>query len=339
MAKKFQNVTENKIITPMDTSNWTDDLVYDKVDTGFCQFTVEDANYFPCKKTVVNIPSGFYRIRKDFQRGIFFTQQGIITNKLVTLETCEIHKDIMEDISKFWDSKEEYRKRGRAYKRNILIHSVPGMGKTSLINLVVKDLISNHNGFVLSISDNNDIFNFVEAMSYIRSAMPERPVIAIIEDIDNFAGENAQNRELETELLNILDGIQQYDNIVILATTNYPETLTERYINRPSRFNRSIEYPYPSADVRREFIVKTNLKEDIAKIDLEKWVKKTDGFTTDHLKELCDSVFLYGYTEDKTFETIQKMKDTKILKNKSGSEKKKVGFKVRKTNCNEDESI
>ena len=77
MAKKYQNVTEGTLNT---IPTWTDDLIYDKVDTGFCQFTVEDANYFPCKKTIVNIPSGFYRIRKDFQRGIFFTQQVIITN-------------------------------------------------------------------------------------------------------------------------------------------------------------------------------------------------------------------------------------------------------------------
>lgn len=324
-TERYKFLTEDESV-----DSFTDDLRNDISDTGYCQFMVEDNNFFPCKKTVKEIPSGFYRIRKDYQRGIFFTKQNVITNKLAILETCPIHQDILDDINKFWESKIEYKKRERVYKRNILIHSVPGMGKTSLINLVVKDLIDKYNGFVISLSEGNDIFNFVDAMTYIRSAMPDRPIIVIIEDIDNFAGEEARNRELETELLNILDGIQQFDNVVILATTNYPELLTERYINRPSRFNRSIEYPYPNEDIRREFLVKTNLKEDIEKIDLETWVKRTKGFTTDHLKELCDSVFLFGYEENKAFEMIEKMKGTKVLKNKSGAEEKSVGFNVRK---------
>ncbi|NJO18646.1 MAG: AAA family ATPase [Thioploca sp.] len=39
-------------------------------------------------------------------------------------------------------------------------------------------------------------------------------------------------------VLNILDGVNSFDNIVFLATTNYPEELESRIKNRPSRFDR-----------------------------------------------------------------------------------------------------
>ena len=65
--------------------------------------------------------------------------------------------------------RQEYVKRGRVYKRNMLLYSPPGMGKTSLINLLVEDLVKNRNGFVLSLTDDNDILNFNDAMSYILS--------------------------------------------------------------------------------------------------------------------------------------------------------------------------
>lgn len=161
-------------------------------------------------------------------------------------------------------------------------------------------------------------------MTYIRNTMPNRPIIAIIEDIDNFIGVNGDSDEIESELLNILDGIETFDNIVIIATTNYPENLSERYINRPSRFNRIIEYPSLSAETRKEFLTKINLKEDIDKINLDEWVKRTDGYTTDFLKELSDSVFISNMDENEAFELIDNMKEEKTIRTENN--KKTIGF-------------
>lgn len=237
---------------------------------------------------------------------------------------------ILKDIETFWNSEEEYVKRGRVYKRNMLLYSPPGMGKTSLINLLVEDLVKNRNGFVLSLTDDNDILNFNDAMSYIRAIMPTKPIIVIIEDIDNFIGEGADNK-LETEILNMLDGINKHSNILTIATTNYPENLTERYLKRPSRFNRKFSFTYPDEALRREFLTKVNLAEDIAKIDLDKWVKETEGWTVDYLKELSDSVFINGYTEEESFKEINEMIKTNIVKNDK-PKNKQGGIGLRPTN-------
>ena len=300
-------------------------LTLDKVKSQYECFTCEGNDFYPCKRTTVEIPSGYYKIRKDYSRGIFFRKQNVNLSKLVVLESCPLHKKLLGAIRHFWESKEEYRKRGKVYKLNILLYSPPGMGKTSLINLVIDDLIKNRNGIVINLSEDSDIMNFNDAMMYLRAVMPERPIIVVVEDMDNFVGDNSRNKTLETELLNILDGNQKHDNLIIIGTTNYPETFQSRYINRPSRFNLLLEYEYPNEDFRREFFIKTNLKSDLDKIDLEKWVKATEGYTTDYLNELSMSVFINNQNDDEAIATLDKMRKEKVLKCKDKN-KTLIGF-------------
>lgn len=302
-----------------EVENYTDDFFYEGDErllgkNDYCNFIIEGTDFFPCKKVSRTLPNGYYTIRKDYTRGIFFRKKEVNLDRLVKLDSYPMYQMILKDIETFWESEEEYIKRGRVYKRNMLLYSPPGMGKTSLINLLVEDLVCNRNGFVISLTDDNDILNFNDAMSYIRAIMPRKPIIAIIEDIDNFIGEGADSK-LETEILNMLDGINKHSNILTIATTNYPENLTERYLKRPSRFNRKFSFSYPDEDLRREFLIKINLPEDIDKIDLDKWVEKTEGWTVDYLKELSDSVFINGYSEEESFKEINDMIKTNIVKN------------------------
>ena len=302
---------------PIDTN--TDDIYfpgYDDINgkSDYKNFSVEGNDFFPCKTVVNELPCGYYSIRKDYTRGIFFRKKDVNIDKLVKFESYDIYNSIFNDICTFWNSEEEYKKRGKVYKRNILLYSPPGMGKTSLISILVDDLIKNKNGFVISLTDVEDILNYNDAMQYIRSIMPKRSIITIIEDIDNFIGGNSDKR-VESELLNMLDGINKHCNILTIATTNYPENLTDRYLKRPSRFNRKFAFTYPNEDMRREFIVKTNLKEDLEKINIDEWVKNTEGWTVDYLKELSESVFISGYSEEDAFAEINDMINKKVIKN------------------------
>lgn len=319
----------------MEVESYTDDFLYEGDErilgkNDYCNFIIEGADFFPCKKVSNTLPNGYYTIRKDYTRGIFFRKKEVNLDRLVKLDKYPIYQSILKDIETFWNSKDEYIKRGRVYKRNMLLYSPPGMGKTSLINLLVEDLVENRNGFVISLSDDNDILNFNDAMSYIRAIMPNKPIIVIIEDIDNFIGESADSK-LETEILNMLDGINKHSNILTIATTNYPEILTERYLKRPSRFNRKFSFSYPDSDLRREFLVKINLSEDIEKINLDEWVKNTEGWTVDYLKELSDSVFINGYSEEDSFKEINEMIKTNVVRNDKPKNKQSgVGLKIPK---------
>ena len=147
---------------------------------------------------------------------------------------------------------------------------------------------------------------------------------AIIEDIDGFT--QASSR-LNSLLLNILDGNLKLGGLVTIATTNHIEYLEERYTNRPSRFDRVVEFPLPNAESRKMFIEKTVLPEDLEKINIDEWVAKTEGFTIDHINELILLYFVFGHTEEESFEDLFKMTKTGgMLKNKTSVKKKDIGF-------------
>jgi SpoVK/Ycf46/Vps4 family AAA+-type ATPase len=77
-----------------------------------------------------------------------------------------------------------------------------------------------------------------------------RPIVVMIEDIDAIV-----DKKGESAMLALLDGELQIDNVVFVATTNYPERLDKRLVNRPSRFDEIIKIGMPSAAARAQYII------------------------------------------------------------------------------------
>ena len=181
-----------------------------------------------------------------------------------------------------------------------------------------------YDGLVFSLSTDDEIANFPEAVKRIRKIEPDRRIIAIIEDIDTFTNRGSN---LNTLILNILDGNFKLGGLVTIATTNHPEDLEDRYTNRPSRFDRVVEFPLPNAESRKMFIEKTILPEDIHTINIDEWVKKTDGYSIDHINELILLHFVFGHSEEEAFATLDAMNNSKgRLKNTTSTTKKSIGF-------------
>lgn len=276
--------------------------------------------------TFDKLDGGYYTLHTAQNVGLFFIKEKVNINKLYRLPN-EATNIILKDVETFWESEEQYKRYQRVYRRNYLLYSAPGTGKTSLINIMCKDLIEKHDGIVITLSDSDDIRLFVDAVRRIRNIEGDRKIIAVIEDIDNFVGDGTRSSSLDTLILNILDGNYKMSNVVIIATTNYIERLESRYKNRPSRFDRVIEFPLPNEESRKMFIEKTILSEDIKKIDINKWVEKTDGFTIDHINELILLHFVYGHSEDEAFEMMSEMvENNNKLTNKTSVKNKKLGF-------------
>jgi SpoVK/Ycf46/Vps4 family AAA+-type ATPase len=97
-------------------------------------------------------------------------------------------------------------------------------------------------------------------------------LVVILEDIDSIAGES---RSQTSRLLNILDGVKQIENVVYIATTNYPEKLEERITNRPSRFDRRYRVELPNEEIREAYIKHKLNDEDLAQINIKEWLTRT----------------------------------------------------------------
>ena len=124
-------------------------------------------------------------------------------------------------------------------------------------------------------------------------------------------------------MLNILDGVKQIENVVYIATTNYPEKLQERITNRPSRFDRRYEVQMPSGEIREAYIKNKLTDEDLKKIDIKKWVELTDGMSLSHLKELVISVVVMGKDFDESIATLNSMGEKPKV---TSRKKSKLGF-------------
>src|SRR6185369_591218 len=224
-------------------------------------------------KIVTRVDPGLYDLRMVEGIGFYMFKREIKLDELLEFPSS-IHRKVIGEMKDFWQRKEKFEEYGFAFKRGILLHGKPGCGKTCLVNLCAKHVIEELDGVVLTLNNSTELELYSKVIPEIfRIIEKDRPIEVIIEDIENLC----TGGSAESTLLNVLDGLEQLDNVVYLATTNYIEQLKERIVNRPSRFDRRIYIPFLSFE-DREFYFKKKLKEnDLNIINVKKWASDTDG--------------------------------------------------------------
>lgn len=267
--------------------------------------------HFPCGKTVGTLRPAQYRIDAS-DRGIFFAKMKTNLDELMVLPDNNCDK-VLASIEKFWERERAFREFKFLWKRGIMLWGPPGSGKTSLLQLLSKDIIE-RDGLTIYI-ENPKIA--VRGLEMLREIEPDRPLVVILEDIDSMV--RSYGEEL---ILSLLDGEVQIDNVVYVATTNYPELLDPRLVNRPSRFDEVIKIGMPSPAARKVYLEKKNPK--LTADQLEYWVQSTDGFSVAHLRELIVSVECLGNDIDATIKRLKIMNEKKS--NSAEFERRTLGF-------------
>jgi len=282
-----------------------------------CWGTLQDEEFTPAFTSVPKVPAGIYEVVWNRQLNQHtLKKQPFKTDELYQLPSYEI-MDILRDIQNFWDRKDKYKEYNFVHKRGILMYGEPGCGKSGIIQLIAKQLIEN-DGIIINIKDQDDVDYFMDFISTFRKIEPNRPLIVLLEDIDSIAGENSHST---SRLLNILDGVKQIEDVVYIATTNYPEKLQDRITNRPSRFDRQYKVELPNEEIREAYIRHKLTDEDIENVDIKEWVKRTEGMSLSHLKEVVISTIVMGREFEEVMENLEGLKKAPSIKG-SG----KVGF-------------
>ena len=128
-----------------------------KEQDGYCQWSFNDNGVFiPAQKTVKEIPSGFYEIKSDHSIGTFLQKINVLSEELFILPSPEI-KSIIDDIKKFWEGREVFKRYKYVHKRGILLHGDPGCGKSGIIQLCIKYVIEEMNGLVINLKDHYQV--------------------------------------------------------------------------------------------------------------------------------------------------------------------------------------
>jgi len=278
--------------------------------TPTCWSQLKDEEFAPAYVTTPQVPAGIYEIVWNHSlQSYTLKKQPFKTDELYHLPSPEI-TDILKDIDSFWNRVDVYKKYNFIHKRGILMYGEPGCGKSGIIQLLSK-LIMDKNGIVINIKDEEDVESFTKFIPTFRRIEPNRPLVVILEDVDSIAGES---RSQTSRLLNILDGVKQIENVVYIATTNYPEKLEERISNRPSRFDRRYRVELPNKEIREAYIKHKLNDDDLSKININDWIKRTEGMSLSHLKEVVISTVVMGRSFEETIENLEGLKKRPIAK-------------------------
>jgi SpoVK/Ycf46/Vps4 family AAA+-type ATPase len=272
--------------------------------------------YFPCEKTENKLSPGQYIVHFSDNKGYYFMKKKVNLDDLLVLPDTK-SEHVLKSIDHFWKKEKAFREHGFLWKRGMMVWGPPGSGKTSTLQQLSK-MIIDKGGF--SVYVNADPEFVAHGLTIMRRIEPDRPIIIMIEDIDAII-----DRHGEASLLALLDGELQIDNVVFIATTNYPEKLDQRFINRPSRFDEVIYIGMPTSAAREVYLAAKNpsLKKNLK--ELKKWVDATDGWSIAHMRELIVAVECLDNPFDETVARLIKMNE--ITPNSEHSpDRKHAGF-------------
>ncbi|MFB6202594.1 MAG: AAA family ATPase, partial [Halorhabdus sp.] len=116
-------------------------------------------------------------------------------------------------------------------------------------------------------------------------ARENAPTVVFFDEIDSIAGERGRNmgdsgvgERVVSQLLTELDGLEDLEDVVVVATTNRPD-LIDAALLRPGRLDRHVHVPVPDEEARRKILeVHTRDKPLAENVDLDDLAARTDGY-------------------------------------------------------------
>jgi energy-coupling factor transporter ATP-binding protein EcfA2 len=243
--------------------------------------------YWGIAESLSRLPPGCYLGDMANDVGVYLRPLPLRTDALLTLPDSKGEK-VLAEIRHFTTLRPAFVQRGLLYKRGVLLWGPPGSGKTSTLHLLLKLIVDQLGGIGLMVGHPH-VAGL--ALQLIRKIEPERQIIAVMEDLDGMIGTHGPEQYLA-----LLDGETQIDNVVFVATTNYPERLDRRLTDRPSRFDTVEFVGMPTEAARRAYL--QHKEPALPPAVIERMVSVSDGLSIAHLRELIILTQCFGRTID-----------------------------------------
>jgi AAA+ superfamily predicted ATPase len=240
--------------------------------------------YESCGPTRRNLLPGAYRCVHEYPNKTQIHKKDLQVDALLEFDDG-IVSQVLQEIHEFWSAGEQYGRLGFLHRRGYLFYGPQGAGKSSLVHLIVQQIIAA--GHIAFFCD--DPQPLIRVIQLFRKVEPTRPVVCVFEDIDAIIEEDG-----ESDLLQWLDGVHQINQVVNIATTNYPEQLDRRIVSRPRRFDRIIRIESTSERIRRAYVARK--LPHLCSEELTAWVETTRDLSFAALSSLVIDVGCLGKT-------------------------------------------
>jgi transitional endoplasmic reticulum ATPase len=160
----------------------------------------------------------------------------------------DMKQGLIEDVQGFFDNQAVYKEFAVPWKRGIILHGVPGNGKTVSIKALMSSLNARSDSipsmYVKSFETNCNTQQY-SIRQIFQKARSVAPCLLIFEDLDSLVGDN-----IRSFFLNEVDGLESNDGILMIGSTNHLDRLDPAISKRPSRFDRKYHFKIPGMEER-----------------------------------------------------------------------------------------
>ncbi len=191
---------------------------------------------------------------------------------------------------------EKYAALGVTLPRGVLLHGVPGVGKTLMASALVEEM--GRKSFVLR--KDKSIQDFVDEIGKTFARAKEAaPSVIFLDDLDKFASDsNSRNPE---ELIAVQSGIDEVKScdVFVIATANEIRELPSS-LRRPGRFDRILKICSPNrreaAAIVRHYLTGKKVAQEVT---AESIARLMDGNSCAALESVLNEAGIYAGYENK----------------------------------------
>jgi len=202
---------------------------------------------------------------------------------------------LIHDMQSFFDTRAVYQSANVPWKRGVILHGVPGNGKTVSVKALINSLASREDDPIPSL--------YVKSLDgcagpkysiqlIFKQARRMAPCLLVFEDLDSLV-----TPKTRSYFLNEVDGHESNDGILMIGWTNYLDRLDAAITKRPSRFDRKYHFKLPDEKARLAYAqywrgkFKGSNNSKSGNIDFPEALcpliaKITEGFSFAYMKEL-----------------------------------------------------